>query len=596
MTILTCWTCSSLETQPVLRVGTTAKGGGIDLTLIIGVWTAQDDVPTLDFRAECYVQERWQPVTGDPTVVELTVPSIDQRADSSPTEYGWQEAHRYCSDVRAVLDNRPGNPRYVPGNRYYEISLTGLPADALLRFEATAALRDRSLVAAATGALWLVAPVFDEGDLRESRTSRPAPNSSGPGAAGPVSAEVLLPDDQWWVLFVKENDNGFAHIRLDMLRTDDVANNAAIAPVQIRLDDGDPIDVRNLAPLLWSDDAPDEYVWPIIDRSTDSFVFSVKRSAAEPLQTVEIITGRGPSADSHVVSLDPSHVDQTYGFRPTALILLQYCIQGFNDLFTWPIASYRPPRSYIEVTFADEAAAYSSRPGTRENAIPDGYRYALEAQRDYQVKTQWAFNAGVLMLLRYGLPADQFALLTDQVASGLISPSNAGFGAHRPPYYQHDTNQQELIMAERVIESSFGRSSDRTYYPDQRIYLATSSEVATYSTLLERDELRYIVLDRSTVAGKVAGTDACLFGDGHPTGDDGNYLWTEAAHRSHRPAHRGPTAKRNAQRRARRNPEGPTGLLVASTADARRTVPEARPEQDLRLRRRPGPCLRGWLV
>ena len=40
--------------------------------------------------------------------------------------------------------------------------------------------------------------------------------------------------------------------------------------MQIRLDDGDPIDVPNLAPLLWSDDAPDEYVWPIIDRSTDS--------------------------------------------------------------------------------------------------------------------------------------------------------------------------------------------------------------------------------------------------------------------------------------------------------------------------------------
>ena len=271
MTILTCWTCSSLETQPVLRIGSTAKGAGIDLTLIVGVWSAQDDVPTLDFRAECYAQERWQPFTGDPTIVELTVPFIDQRADGSPTEYGWQEAHRYCSDVRAVLDNRPGNPRYVPGNRYYEISLTGLPADALLRFEATAALRDRSLVAAASGALWLVVPVFDEGDLRESRTSRPAPNSSAPGAAGLVSAEVLLPDDQWWVLFVKENHNGFAHIRLDMLRTDDVANNAAVAPVQIRLDDGDPIDVPNLAPLLWSDDAPDEYVWPIIDRSTDSF-------------------------------------------------------------------------------------------------------------------------------------------------------------------------------------------------------------------------------------------------------------------------------------------------------------------------------------
>ena len=103
---------------------------------------------------------------------------------------------------------------------------------------------------------------------------------------------------------------------------------------------------------------------------TDTHSVLGETRAAEPLQTVEIITGRGPSADSHVVSLDPSHVDQTYGFRPTALILLQYCIQGFNDLFTWPIASYRPPRSYIEVTFADEAAAYSSRPERERTPSP----------------------------------------------------------------------------------------------------------------------------------------------------------------------------------------------------------------------------------
>ena len=73
MTMLTCWTCTSLETQPVVRVGTTPKGEAIDLTLIVGVWTAQNDVPTLDFRAECYVQGRWQPYAGDPTVNELSV-------------------------------------------------------------------------------------------------------------------------------------------------------------------------------------------------------------------------------------------------------------------------------------------------------------------------------------------------------------------------------------------------------------------------------------------------------------------------------------------------------------------------------------------
>jgi hypothetical protein len=525
MTILTCWTCSSLETQPVLRPSTTDGGGSsIDLALTVGVWTASTSVPSLTFRAECYAQGSWQPYAGDLSVVELTAPVIDQRADGCATEYGWLEAHRHSSDVRAVVDSRADNPRHIPGNRYYEISLISLPTSGLVRFEVTAALADPVVVATAHGALWLVAPTFDGDDLRESRTSRLAP--SGDPA---TSAEVLLPDDQWWVLLVKENDHGFDHIRLDLLRTDDVANDTAITPVRIRLNDGEPIDVTSPAPLPWTGKGADDYVWPIVDRSTDSILVSVKRSAARPLRTVEIITGRGQSEDSRAISLDPWDLDQDYGFRPTALILLQYCIQGFNDLFASPIAAYRPPRNYIEVTFADEAAAYSSRPGIRENGIPDGYRYALEAQRDYQVKTQWAFNAGVLTLLRYGLSAPEFSLLTDQVTSGLISPSNAGFGAHRPPYYQRDSNQRELVLAERVIESSFGRGSDRTYYPDQRIYLARPAEIDTYSTLCGRDQLHYIVLDRSTVAGQVDGTDICLFGEGHPTGDDGNYLWREAA-------------------------------------------------------------------
>ena len=84
---------------------------------------------------------------------------------------------------------------------------------------------------------------------------------------------------------------------------------------------GDPIDISNLGAVALvgrragrirlADHRP--------EHQTRSCCRS-KRSAADPLQTVEIITGRGSSADSHVVSLDPSHVDQTYGFRPTALI------------------------------------------------------------------------------------------------------------------------------------------------------------------------------------------------------------------------------------------------------------------------------------
>mgnify|MGYP003694129677 CR=1 FL=1 len=87
-----------------------------------------------------------------------------------------------------------------------------------------------------------------------------------------------------------------------------------------------------------------------------------------------------------------------------------------------------------------------------------------------------------------------------------------------------------------------------------------------------------------------------LFGEGHPTGDDGNYLWTEAA--------TGLTVLligdqlRNEMLNAGSDEilKGQRGLLVASAADARRTVPQAGPEQDLRLRRRSRPCLRRRLV
>jgi hypothetical protein len=70
MTTLTCWTCSSLETQPVLRPSPTVDDG-IDLTLITGVWTADGSVPTVDVRGECYVQGCWQACSGPPTVLEL---------------------------------------------------------------------------------------------------------------------------------------------------------------------------------------------------------------------------------------------------------------------------------------------------------------------------------------------------------------------------------------------------------------------------------------------------------------------------------------------------------------------------------------------
>ena len=53
--------------------------------------------------------------------------------------------------------------------------------------------------------------------------------------------------------------------------------------------------------------------------------------------------------------------------------------------------------------------------------------------------------------------------------------------------------------------------------------------------------------------------------------------------RPDRPAHRGPAAQRDAQRRTGRDPQGPAGLLAASAPDACGAIPQTRSQQDLRL-------------
>jgi len=195
---------------------------------------------------------------------------------------------------------------------------------------------------------------------------------------------------------------------------------------------------------------------------------------------------------------------------------------------------YDPPRSFIDVTFEDDQGKFSGRPGREEDSVPDGYVFALRAQAAYQIRTQWALNGGVLTLLKHGLTDEKFGLLAAQIRSGLISASNAGFGAHRPPYYGSAANTWELDLGAEMIDNLFGVAYDKTYYPDQRIYLAAAGEVGAYREQATADKLRYLVLDRSTLAtvifpGTPMQQQVCLFGEGHSTGDNGNYLWKESA-------------------------------------------------------------------
>ena len=65
-------------------------------------------------------------------------------------------------------------------------------------------------------------------------------------------------------------------------------------------------------------------------------------------------------------------------------MFVNFAIQGLNDLFATPDDDYQPPRTYTRLTMRDEAASYSSRPGSEENSVGDGYAFTIDAHRRYR--------------------------------------------------------------------------------------------------------------------------------------------------------------------------------------------------------------------
>lgn len=120
MTDLTCWTCSSLETQPVLRSTVTDAGACIELTLIVGTWTSRPATPTLAVTLECFVGGAWRPHAAPAVVTEVTQGSGVAVGDGFLADRDWLEANRYLADARARRN--PSDPLYRAGNRYYQLS------------------------------------------------------------------------------------------------------------------------------------------------------------------------------------------------------------------------------------------------------------------------------------------------------------------------------------------------------------------------------------------------------------------------------------------------------------------------------------------
>ncbi len=436
---VTCWTASDLETQPRVRA---SAPGVLEVSMLVGVWSEVSFPLTLAPRAETWDSGGWHPVSAASVHwTEVTAAELDRRdrlANVPERAHDWLESTRHLADIRNHLLRQRTDPARHPRNRYFEVVVSGLPAGRLFGFVADAVVGGGPVRATSDPAhLWLTAPEFAPGDVVATRT---------------FDDDTEQRDDQWWVLMHRQ-DADFDHLRIDLLMTHNLTRRpppaSNLTPIAVRLD-GLHLDVTAPPRLGTNADSAqlNAFVSVRVDRSTDSIVISRRRGGA-PLTEVMITTrADGAEADRSVVDVILAPRDA----QPVAVMIIAYAIQGLNDLFVEPVASYRPPRNFAQIAFSDEQALFSGRPETVETTVGDGYRYVLTAQLGYGVRCVWAFNSGALLLLKHSLPATAFAELTAAVGTGLVSVANAGIGAHRNCCYVAETNVQEIARADELIK------------------------------------------------------------------------------------------------------------------------------------------------
>lgn len=185
-------------------------------------------------------------------------------------------------------------------------------------------------------------------------------------------------------------------------------------------------------------------------------------------------------------------VHQKKGFGQARVMFIHYCMQGLNDLFELPDKSYNPPRTFIQVTMRDELARYSSRPNSEEGQEGDGYLYTIDAHRKYNIPYLWTFNGGVLGLIAHDCPDDLQQIKLD-ITNRVMEPTIAGFGGHRLPYYQEETNLYSIQYGIKMLQNILGECNT-VYYLDQRLF----KQLPNLINALKKSNVQYIVVDGST--------------------------------------------------------------------------------------------------
>ncbi|WP_232666759.1 hypothetical protein [Pseudonocardia sp. TRM90224] len=340
------------------------------------------------------------------------------------------------------------------GVEYLEGQIPGVPAGARVSYFLEATLRGPDGVEVEIGSpeysLHAVRPEFTEADIRRTHISAPDDASNA------------------WVLF-HQRDDRFDHVRIDV--------------VGLRPEEGDHHErvalTAQLGDRSYALRSPDLTELPLVDMAADSVTFSVPRDGAPPQVALTWNAGTEQIVD---LTADPAA-------GRARVMFINFAIQGLNDYFARPSTEYEPPRTYAQVTMRDERATFSSRPGSRENGIGDGYAFTLDAHRRYGIPQMWAANGGLLDLLAHDCP-DDLAQMREDVANGLLVPVHTGFGAHRVPYYSKQTNIKSIEFGHRAWKSMVAEPAP-VYYPDSRIYVNTPNVT---EALLETG-MEYVVVD-----------------------------------------------------------------------------------------------------
>jgi hypothetical protein len=336
---------------------------------------------------------------------------------------------------------------------YLEARVPGVPPGAEARYSLDVTLRHDLGTRVASTRSYLthaVSPGFGRGEIKRIFIPKP-------GAAQDA-----------WVLYHRRTARA-DEFRIDLLDLQAEDSGPMLVDLAVRIGDR-IIDLR----------AADPAELPLVDISADSVTFSVPRTG-DAFPPVEVTHRRNAPVAVNLAR------EQNVG--KARVMFVNFAIQGLNDLFAGPDDDYDPPRTYTQVTMRDEAASFSSRPGSRENHIGDGYAFTLDAHRRFGIPQLWAMNGGLLGLLAHDCPTD-LAQMAQDIANGLLVPVVAGFGAHRLPYYNTATNTDAIEFGARAMRTMLG-SADPVYYPDSRL----TTNLPNVVDALQANHMEYVVVD-----------------------------------------------------------------------------------------------------